>query len=42
MSSNGGYDSAGLGNKGKGCSLTIEFKRICKWISNGSGEWFSC
>lgn len=29
----GGWDSAGLGNKGDACSLTVECMTICNWIS---------
>ncbi|MBK1813751.1 plantaricin C family lantibiotic [Clostridium sp. YIM B02505] len=38
----GGYDSEGLGNQGKKCSLTRECQRLCNWISYGSGGVFGC
>lgn len=38
----GGYDSEGLGNQGKYCTLTRECQRICNWISWGSGGFWGC
>lgn len=31
----GGYDSDGLGNQGKHCSVTVECITLCNWVSWG-------